>query len=128
MREKHLFQFNAKAIADAAALEAKYHRDRERYWKQEQADSLKIVQKTAKIVVKEVAVSGGTRPEVTLDYGDASAQIRMNEAFYKAANHRQAAERFETDAKVYGTQGERVYELETADVHYYRLGGGAREE
>jgi 2-iminoacetate synthase ThiH len=128
MREKHLFELPADKIAAGAKAEAEYHRKREAYWKEEYAASLEIVKNTASLEVKEVSVTGGVRAQVSVKYGDPAAYSRMDEAFGKIARHREAAERFETDAKTYGTQGGRMYELDTADVHYYRLGGGPREE
>lgn len=128
MREKHLFQFKAGEIAAAAKAEAEYHRKRAAYWQAEQASALERLKASAKIIVKEQHVTGGVRPDVTLDFGDLSAQSRMYEAFNKWHQHRDAADKFEMDAKVYGTQGERVYEMETADVHHFRLGGGPHEE
>lgn len=127
-RDKHLFQFTAQQIAEAAKCEQEYHAGRMNYWKNEYDTSVKDVESTigAKLVRKPV--TGGYRVDVEVNYGDPLAYARMQESFQKISFHRDFAERFATDAKVYGTQHDRSYELSTEDVHYYRLGGGQREE
>lgn len=127
MRDKHTFQFQADQIAKAAKIEAEYHRQRNLFWGAELEKAVAVVKKTARIEVKEFAITGGVRFDVAVEYGDPSAYRRMQEASEKAYRHRQACERFETDARIYGTQ-DRVYELSTEDVHYYRLGGGERTD
>lgn len=127
-KDQHEFQFPADRIALAAWDEADYHEGRVAYWKAEYETSFARVKETARIVVKEVNITGGKRADVTVDYGDAAAFRRLNESITKIESHRKAADRFRTEATVYGTQGERAYELSTEDVHYFRLGGGEREE
>lgn len=127
-RSDHEFQFAAPAIARAAQAEAEYHEGRASYWEGEFDSSFKRVKETAGVEVKEMNVTGGKRFDVTVDYGDMAAYRRMNEASAKVQTHRDAAEKFRSDEKVYGSQNGRVYELSADDVHYFRLGGGEREE
>jgi hypothetical protein len=126
MREKHTFKFRAKVIADAAQEEASYHREREGYWRIEYEESWAKVKQTAHIEFRESQHTNGSHMEAYVDYGDPMAILRANEAKSKIESHRQAAERYETDARVYGTQQD-TYELSTDDVHYFRLGGEPRE-
>jgi hypothetical protein len=79
-------------------------------------------------VIKRLHVTGGERIDVAVDYGDPTDYRRMQEAFEKWQEHSIQAERYRSDAEVYGTQNGRVYELDTADVHYFRLHGGPRED
>lgn len=81
----------------------------------------------AGIELKRFQQTGGERLDFAIRYGDASEARRMSEAFAKAESHRVAAERYRTDQRVYETQ-DRGYELDTDDVHYYRLNGAEREE
>ena len=127
-RDKHEFQFKASDISDAAGAEAKYHEDRIKFWQDEMDASYKTVEKTAKVTIRRVSHSCGWSPQVDVDYGDAAAYRRMQQAADKIQSHQKAADAFRSDEKLYGTQGERIYELGTSDVHYFRLGGGAREE
>lgn len=127
-RDEHTFQFTAERIAAAAAEEGAYHRTRLACWQDELRTATDRVQETASIKIEEQPITGGFRPVVSVDYGDPAAHARMQDAYGKVQSHREAAERFETDATVYGTQQGRVYELATDDVHYYRLGGGNRED
>jgi hypothetical protein len=128
MRSEHEFQFKASEIAEAARAEAEYHEDRLEYWGAEFDASFERVEATIGATIKKQHVTGGERFDVAVDYGDPAAYRRMIEAQAKIDRHRDAAEQFRTDEKVYGTQGERVYELSVADVHYYRLGAGRTGE
>jgi hypothetical protein len=129
MRDKHTFQFSAGQIAEAAKDEAAYHSDRVSYWKGVLERCIDRVKDTAEIQFEEVDVTGGKRLQVSVKYGDQLAYQKMSLAYGKIDSHRAAAERFETDARVYGSQSaDRVYDLDTADVHYYRLGGNPRDE
>lgn len=127
MRKEHTFKFPASVIAKAAKDEAAYHKERIKFWKAELTKSIKIVKKTANIKWREYAVTGGMRWEGYINYGDQSAYNRANESNNKIDTHQSMISRFETDARVYGTQGEHEYELSTDDVHYFRLGGEPRE-
>ncbi len=127
-RADHLFTFHADEIADAARGEAKYHEDRLAYWKGEYEVAATRVEETIGAKIDRQQVTGGERVVVVVDYGDPAAYKRLQEAWEKSADHREAAERFRTDERLYGTQSNRVYELTTEDVHYYRLGGGPRED
>jgi hypothetical protein len=126
-RHEHTFQFKASEISGAATREENYHRERQAYWEEELRGAMDRVRETSGVKIEEQVVTGGSRPVVSVDYGDHAAYIRMQDAWVKAHSHREAAERFETDAKVYMTQDVRTYELSTDDVHHYRLGGGPRE-
>lgn len=127
MRKDHTFKFPASVIAKAAKDEAAYHKERVRFWKAELSRSMKIVKKTANIKWKESIVTGGVHWDGYISYGDQAAYNRANEATNKISSHLQMQSRFETDARVYGTQEDHEYELSTDDVHYFRLGGEPRE-
>jgi hypothetical protein len=128
MRKDHTFKFQADVIAAAAEDEAAYHKERMKFWKNELARSIKIVKKTASIKWHEYQVTGGSRREGFINYGDQAAYSRANEAKSKIESHQQMLSKFETDARVYGTQGTHEYELSTEDVRYFRLGGEPRED
>lgn len=126
-RAGHLFVFTADRIAEACEAEAKYHRERLAYWQAEQDTATEIVTGTCSAKVAKRPHTGGYAVDVVVDYGDPAAYRRMQEAAQKVQAHLGQAERFETERDVYATQdGE--YELTQEDVHYFRLGGGGREE
>ena len=133
-RDEHSFQFSASQIAAAAGVEADYHEKRILYWQEQMDAAYKRVEATIGAKIQQQPVTGGWRADVVVDYGDPAASRRLNEAGGKVQKHREAAERFRTDALLYGTQvgstkfGDRVYDLDTTDVHHYRLGGGPRED
>jgi hypothetical protein len=127
-RTEHSFQFSADAISLAAAAEAHYHEQRTLYWQEEMDKAYKRVEATIGAKIQQQQVTGGWRAEVVVDYGDPAAYRRLNEAGGKVQKHREAAGRFRTDERLYATQGDRTYELSVDDVHYYRLGGGPRED
>jgi hypothetical protein len=126
-RSDHSFQFPAATIAAAADAEAEYHRERRDYWRLELARSIERVRETARIDVREFSVTGGTRVDVVVDYGDQASYKRMQEAQAKAAAHSEQAGRYELEARLYASQGDRVYELDGDDVAFYRLNGAERE-
>jgi len=125
-RSKHLFRFKASEIAAAATREAEYHEERAEYWRSELDDATDRVMETASIKLEKQAITGGYHPTVVVDYGDPAAYQRMQEAFRKEHSHKEEAEEFRSDSIVYGTQGDREYELDIDDVHYYRLSLPAR--
>lgn len=127
-RSEHTFQFDAAKIAEAARSEAEYHEDRLGYWRAEYDTAIAQVEETigAKIVRRQI--TGGEAVDVAVDYGDPDAWQHAQRAFGKIGTHRMAAERYRTDQRVYETQGDRVYELDTDDVHHFRLGGEPRED
>jgi hypothetical protein len=127
-RSEHAFQFKASEIAAAAGAEANYHETRTVYWQLEMDSAYKRVEATIGARIQQQPITGGWRADVVVDYGDPAASRRLNEAGNKVQRHREAAERFRTDERLYGTQADRVYELSTEDVHYFRLGGGPRED
>lgn len=127
-RKEHLFLFSASDIAKAAAAEAEYHEERKAYWEKEYDAAVAIVEKTAGAKVQKQAVTDGYRVDVVIDYGDPAAYRRMQESFSKINSHREDAERFRTDERVYGSQSDRLYELDSDDVRHFRLGGEPRED
>lgn len=129
MRDKHSFQFTAGQITEAAKAEQAYHQDRMNYWREIFENATARIKKTASIEFQEYPVTGGKRFQAVVKYGDPAAYEKMNTAGGKIDSHRAAAERFATETHVYGSQEPfRVYELDTADVHYFRLGGNPRED
>jgi hypothetical protein len=127
-RTEHEFQFQSHSIAKAAKEEAEYHEERLRYWQDAYENAAEVVEATIGAKLVRQPITGGFQVSVVVDYGDKDAYDRMQQAFQKISDHRAAAERFRSDEKVYGTQNDRVYELSLDDVHYYRLGGGPRED
>lgn len=123
---EHQFEFTASVIARAAEAEADYHEAREGYWSLEYDEAVARVEATCYAKVARRSVSGGYVADVVVDYGDPVAFSRMQEAFRKMEGHRDSAAQFRIDAQVYGTQGERLYELATADLMHYRIGAPAR--
>lgn len=127
-RAEHTFQFEAGAIETAASQEAAYHEDRASYWRKEQERAAEAAIAGAQIELHKFPVTGGDRIDLAIKYGDAAEYGRMQEAFTKAERHRQAAERYRTDQRIYGSQNGRTYELDSDDVHHFRLGGEPRED
>jgi hypothetical protein len=126
-RAGHLFTFPAARIAEACEAEAKYHLVRLAYWQGEQDAATEIVTETCSAKVAKREHTGGYTVDVVVNYGDPAAYQRMQESARKVQTHRDLAERFETERDVYATQ-DGTYELTQEDVHYFRLGGGGREE
>lgn len=126
-RSEHRFEFSAREIAAAATTEAGYHRTRIAHWTERQSAAVERVRETITAKLTKHEVTGGERWAATIDYGDPGAWEELNLAASKIETHRHALDRYETDARVYGTQGDRPYELDTDDVHHFRLGGQARE-
>ena len=127
-RGKHLFQFHAARIAASAKAEADYHHGRLEFWEKALEQATKRVEATASVQVRRVSITGGWRPDVVVDYGDPAAYSRMGEAGRKIQEHRAAMERFVSDAALYGTQSDRIYDLDAEDVAHFRLNGREREE
>lgn len=128
-RLEHHFGFAAGEIAAAADLEAEYHEERRAYWQGQYGLAKVKVQESAGVRFVEQEVTGGTRMDLVIDYGDPNAWKLMQEAWTKMIAHREAAERFRSDAALYGSQDPgRTYELSSDDVHYFRLGGGRRAD
>lgn len=127
-RTEHTFEFPATRISEAAHDEAEYHEQRLKYWQGEYEDAILIVENTISAKVVRRDITGGNTVDVAVDYGDQAAWQQAQRAFRKIATHREAAEQFRTDERVYGTQMGRIYELDIADVHHFRLGGNPREE
>lgn len=127
-RDEHTFEFQASEIAQAAKAEADYHESRVDHWEERAATALVTVKSTIGAKVEEHPVtSGPPQVQIVVDYGDSAAWREYTLAHQKANQHREAADRYRTDERVYGTQ-QRPYELDTNDVHHFRLGGQARDE
>lgn len=128
-RSTHTFQFPATQIADAAAYEADYHKQRLEHWRERYERAAVRVRETVSAKVAETAATGGIKHlSVAVNYGDPLAWEEATLAHRKSQEHRAAMERFQTDERIYRTQGERTYDLDTEDVHHFRLGGGVRDE
>ena len=129
LRNEHSFQFSATDIAKAAKEEAQYHEGRIEHWENRYAISSEIVKRTIGAKVIETLSTGNAKSlTAVIDYGDKEAWNECNLAFSKIQTHRIAAERYRTDEKLYGTQAERFYYLDSDDVHHFRLGGQEREQ
>lgn len=127
-RSEHLFLFSAADISAAAKAEAEYHEERKAFWEEEYDKAVAIVEKTCGARVDKRPVTGGYEVDVVIDYGDPAAYQQMRRAYSKIGQHREAAEEFRTDERVYGSQDQRMYELDSVDVHHFRLGGEPRED
>jgi hypothetical protein len=127
-RKDHTFLFEADDIAQAAREEAAYHEDRVSHWRERKDKALIRVKETIGAKVTTFPVTGGERVDVVVDYGDQSAWTEFQLATTKEKTHKDAAERFRVDERVYGTQVDKSYELDTDDVKHFRLGGDPREE
>lgn len=127
-RTEHKFQFKASEIAAAARAEAEYHEGRVSHWAARRDAALARVTETARVKVTEMQVTGGTQANLVIDYGDPEAWHEYQVAYQKVQSHTAAAERYRTDQRVYATQADRAYELDTDDVHHFRLGGQPRED
>ena len=123
LRDKHSFQFLGKVIADAANEEFKYHTERAAFWNEEYVKAIAEA-KSAGITINEYAVTGGMRADIIID---PSVGGRVNESMGKRQTHQDKADKFRIEAASYGTQPERMYEIDGADVVHWRLAGGARD-
>lgn len=126
-RDEHTFQFDATDIAGAAKAEAEYHESRVAHYEDRRDKALVTVEQTIGAKVTRNPVTNGVQAAVVVDYGDPEAWREYSLCFGKVEEHRAAAERYRTDERVYGTQTGRTYELDTSDVHHFRLGGQARD-
>lgn len=120
-RSKHLFQFTAAQIAAAAQECVEHHRVRLHWWSVERETALAEVKSGATVRIYEYPVSGGgMRTQLSVD----SAHIgRVNECETKRDEHRKAIEEYQVRSALYGTQGDRTYELDGEDVAFFRLAG-----
>lgn len=127
---EHLFQFNGRQIADAANAESAYHEGRLAYWRSEQERIVTEARNlTAIVKVEEQAVTGGKRYQIIADItGAQTLNWKLGTAGGKIDLHRQKADEYHLKAAAYGTQPTRAYELDPADVAYFRLAGGTRDE
>src|SRR5438445_1608752 len=112
-RDSHMFEFEADKIAKAADAEAVYHNNRLVVWKERAEAAIKIVEQTIGAKVIERPVTGGIQHDVVVDYGDPEAWKEYQLATNKIHTHQEAADRYTTDARLYGTQGTRIYKLDT---------------
>lgn len=93
IRNEHRFQFPAKVIAQAAAESAQHHLQRAEVWR-----------------------NGG------VDTGDGVKHTKK-EAADKAKLHDETAKVMTAEAAAYGSQGERIYELDPDDIVHFHLDG-----
>jgi hypothetical protein len=131
-RSNHKFQFKASQIAKAAQAEAEYHEERLAHWREREDAARAKVEDTATVRISKHEVTGGNQYNANVDFGDREAWQELLLASEKVQSHGREAERFRSDANVYGTQydggdRDRVYELDSDDVHHFRLGGEPRE-
>lgn len=127
-RSEHLFQFAAHKIAGAAGREADYHETRAAEWQAEYDANIGRVEETIGAKVTRRQLTMGEEIDVIVDYGDPEAWMQVRRANAKIREHREQAEQFRVAEALYNTQVGRVYDLDTADVDYFRLGGGGRED
>jgi hypothetical protein len=127
-RQEHSFQFKATQIAVAAKAEAEYHEQRIAYWQAEFEKAYARVEATIGAKIERQQVTGGWQSIITVNHGDPAAALRLSQSERKIQDHQKAAERLRSDQQLYETQGERAYDLDTDDVHHYRLGGGPRDD
>jgi hypothetical protein len=123
-RASHLFQFAGKRISTAAERESEYHAERLKFWTAEHRQAIDKA-RAAGLEVHEYPVTGGVRAEMVVD---PTLQGRINECANKIHLHRKMADQLQIESACYGTQPERMYELEPDDVVYFRLAGGPRED
>lgn len=127
-QNEHLFQFTGEEIAKAAGAERVYHLGRLEYWTAEQEKLIAEAKNLTAIVrVEEQAITGGKRIQVVADI--AGVQIinwKLQEAGAKITFHREKADEYHLKSRAYSTQMGRPYELDPADVAYFRLAGGER--
>lgn len=124
-RKKHLFQFSAKQISEAAKVEAAYHDQRAGWWNSEFEKAVEAA-KAAGLRVEKYAVTGGERAQMVID---PTLQNRINECENKRSSHQKLAEQLTIEAASYATQHEgMVYALDHEDVQHFRLAGGPRED
>jgi hypothetical protein len=122
-RNEHKFDFSGSKIARAASMEAEYHRERLAHWHERHEVAKEKVEGTIGAKLAEHEVTGGTQLNVVVDYGDKEAWEELQLAHQKIKVRREAAERYDSDATVYGTQAGRNYQLDADDVQHFRLGG-----
>jgi hypothetical protein len=127
-RHDHRFQFKASEISEAARAEAEYHEDRLKHWQESYDIAVKRVEETVGAKVDKVPVTGGTQVCVVIDYGDPAAHSLMQTSWGKIHRHREQAEQYRVDERVYASQGDRVYDLSVSDVSYFRLGDEPRPD
>ncbi len=122
-REEHVFTFTAGEIAKAATAEAAYHTERVAWWGGE-FETAMATAKEKGVEIRAYDVTGGKRAEIVIDPG---LNRRIQEASSKRDEHHRQADRFTIEAAAYGSQPVgREYELDAADVVYFRLAGGPR--
>lgn len=128
-RNEHTFQFKANDIAYAAKAERKYHEQRLEHWKERRDKALEKVKTTIGAKVTEIEGTGGHKDvQVVVDYGDKESWSEYQTATRKIASHEKAIQDYGVDERVYGSQANRLYDLDTADVAHFRLGGEPRED
>ena len=128
-RSKHTFQFTAKQISDSAAAEEEYHDRRVSHWAEREQAAYAKVKETASVEITQHEVTGGQQYHAAVRYGDPEAWAELQLASGKVQSHRRAAERFHSDAALYGSQTDGyIYQLDADDVAHFRLAGQTRED
>lgn len=120
-RSKHTFQFDAHQIANAAQKRAEYHEGRLEHWTQRRDKALERVKETVSAKVIEQDQTNGKLVNVVVEYGDPEAWGDYQLAWSKANSHKQNAERYRSDERVYRSQRMRNYELDADDVYHFHL-------
>jgi hypothetical protein len=123
-RKKHLFQFEAGKIAEAARVEAAYHKQRADWWDGEFNQAVEKAQ-AGGLKLEKFKVTGGERAHMVID---PSLQSRINECEGRRTNHQQAADQLTIEAASYDTQKGMMYALDHEDIQHFRLAGGPRED
>jgi hypothetical protein len=127
---EHLFQFSGRQVSEAAFAERDYHKERLEWWRAEQDAQVGMARAlTAVVKVREAEVTGGRRYEVYADItGLQEISARLRECGGKIDSHRRMADEYHLKGSAYATQPDRAYELDPADVAYFRLAGGPRDD
>ena len=124
----HIFQFTGRQIATAAPQLADHHTKRHLYWQNEYKEACAKFKDSVSITFGEFPVTGGTRLDARIEYGDRMIYHRMVESWEKMQKHSEAAQKYKLEANIYATQHERVYELDPADILYFKIGRDELED
>ena len=135
-QDKHLFQFTGQQIADACTAEVEYRQRRIAYWEDVQKYQIarqSTFKASIEIVLREWQHSSGkgVRFEPVIHYeGEdiADANRMLDMAGSKITEHKRMMDEYQLKGGAYGSQGTRTYELDPADVAYFKLNGARRTE
>jgi hypothetical protein len=118
LRDEWAFRYQGSSIRDAAAEKGRYHREREKSWREEQ-DLAEATLKEKGFVVEEYAVTGGFQAQAKID---PTLQTRYTDCYQKRMEHKRKAEEYDGWAKVMGVSPNATFELHHDDVLYFGLG------